>query len=69
MSSVERVVWDEGKRRSVVWLEVRRSVIVGMDRFPELVHKVGKSMGEQPKLFGLIMKVRDFTNPGDAMSR
>ena len=32
-------------------------VIVGVDRFPELVYEVGESVGKEPETFCLVMKV------------
>jgi len=44
--SKRRVVWGEGKRWSVGRSEVGRLVIVGEDRLPKFVNKVGESVGE-----------------------
>jgi len=34
-------------------------MVVGVDRFPELVYKIGKGMGEEPKAFFLWIDVCD----------
>jgi len=44
-------------------------MVIGIDRFPELVYKVGKCVGEKPKAFFLWIDVGNGLQPSDNFSR